>query len=246
MLKTVIVDDERLARKELKRILEKYNKQIEVSGEASNAEEAVAVIDDLQPDLVFLDIQMPGKNGFELLEDLDFAPEVIFITAYDDYAIKAFEVDALDYILKPIDEERFDEALKKVLAKIELKQAEAEEIESSKQPQLTGNDQVFLKDGDKCWLVQLHNVRLFESEGNYIRVYFEDNKPLILKSLNNLDKKLSDRDFFRANRKHIINLKWIEKVETWFNGGLLVILQDGQKVEVSRRQAVKFKDMLSL
>ncbi len=243
MIKCLIIDDERLARQELRRILENH-KNIEILDDCGDPEEAITKIEELKPDLIFLDIQMPGKNGFELLEELIYTPEVIFVTAYDEFALKAFEVNALDYILKPVEENRFDESLKKVIEKINTKKEEFPQ--SVSQEQLGERDQVFVKDGDKCWFVELGDIRLFESEGNYVRVYFENNKPLILKSLNNLDKKLSDKIFFRANRKHIINLKWISKIETWFNGGLLVILKDDKKIEISRRQAVKLKDKMSL
>ncbi len=241
-IKCLIIDDERLAREELKRLL-KSEKNIEITGEASNGDEAIELIEKLRPDLVFLDIQMPGKSGFEVLEELHYLPEVIFVTAYDEYALKAFEVSALDYILKPIDDHRLTESLKRVVDKIRTKYKSDHEDSREK---LTETDQVFVKDGDRCWFVELKDVRLFESEGNYVRVYFDNNKPLIINSLNNLDKKLSDKVFFRANRKHIINLKWIDKIETWFNGGLLVILKDGKKIEISRRQAVKLKDKMSL
>lgn len=243
MIKCLIIDDERLARQELRRILENH-KNIEILDECGSAEEAITKIEELKPDLIFLDIQMPGKNGFDVLEEIIYTPEVIFVTAYDEFALKAFEVSALDYILKPVEEDRFDESLKKVIQKINDKRSES----GSELPteQLGENDQVFVKDGDKCWFIELGKIRLFESEGNYVRVYFDNNKPLILKSLNNLDKKLSDKLFFRANRKHIINLKWIDKIETWFNGGLLVILKDDKKIEISRRQAVKLKDRMSL
>lgn len=242
MINALIIDDERLARLELTRILTP-NKKIKIVGESGSPDEAIEMIEELKPDLIFLDIHMPGKNGFELLEELSYVPEVIFVTAYDEYAIKAFEVNALDYILKPVEEERFESALNRIIPVIEEKKNYESENSSEK---LGENDQVFVKDGDKCWFVTLGKVRLFESEGNYVRVYFDDNKPLILKSLNNLDKKLSDKVFFRANRKHIINLKWVDKIETWFNGGLLVILKDEQKIEISRRQAVKLKEMMSL
>ena len=244
MINALIVDDERLARQELRSLLEPETR-IKIVGECANAEEALEQIESLRPDLVFLDIQMPGKTGFELLEELEYLPEIIFVTAYDEYALKAFEVSALDYILKPVEEDRLSDSLKKTIEKIEDKKQE-EETTSPSEQQLGEKDQVFVKDGDRCWFVELGKVRLFESEGNYVRVYFESNKPLILKSLNNLDKKLSDKVFFRANRKHIINLRWIDKIETWFNGGLLVILKDGTKVEISRRQAVKLKEKMSL
>lgn len=244
MIKCLIIDDERLARQELRRILENH-KNIEILDECGSADEAITKIEELKPDLIFLDIQMPGKNGFDVLEEIIYTPEVIFVTAYDEFALKAFEVSALDYILKPVEEDRFDESLKKVIQKINNKRQEGGNSNLPSE-QLGENDQVFVKDGDKCWFIELGKIRLFESEGNYVRVYFDNNKPLILKSLNNLDKKLSDKLFFRANRKHIINLKWIDKIETWFNGGLLVILKDDKKIEISRRQAVKLKDRMSL
>ena len=239
-MKALIIDDERLARTELKRLLTPF-KDLQVVGEAVNAEDAAEKINQLRPDLIFLDIQMPGKSGFDLLEELDSVPTVVFTTAYDEYALKAFEYNALDYLLKPIEPQRLEDTVKKLIEKNRKKSA----VEANKE-YLSEADQVFVKDGDRCWFVKLEKVRLFESEGNYVRLFFEENKPLILRTLNYLDERLDDKTFFRANRKHIINLKWIDSIEPWLNGGLLVKLKDGHKVEVSRRQAVKFKDMLSL
>ena len=183
---------------------------------------------------------MPGKTGFDLLEELDVAPFVIFTTAYDEYALKAFEFNAMDYLLKPIDEKRLEDSIKRVTARAQSDQQDLP------QGLLKPEDQVFVKDGERCWFVRLEDVRLFESEGNYVRIFFAENKPLILRTLNYLDERLDQRTFFRANRKHIINLKWVDNIEPWLNGGLLVKLRGGQKVEVSRRQSIKFKDMLSL
>ncbi len=239
-MKALIVDDERLARTELKRLLNPF-KDIKVVGEAVNADDAIEKIDQLKPDLLFLDIQMPGKTGFELLEELDTVPTVIFTTAYDEYALKAFEYNALDYLLKPIEPKRLEETITKLVEKSRKKS-----VAESDKPIFEESDQVFVKDGERCWFVKLEKVRLFESEGNYVRIYFENNKPLILRTLNYLDERLDSKTFFRANRKHIVNLKWIDTIEPWLNGGLLVKFKDGQKVEVSRRQAIKFKDMLSL
>ena len=236
----IIIDDERLARKELRSLLEPHAK-IEIIDEATNADEALIKIHEKRPNLIFLDIQMPSKTGFDLLEELDYIPEVIFTTAYDEYALKAFEVNALDYLLKPIEEERLRDAIDKVVEKIEL-----DDEPSSQTGVLTENDQVFVKDGDKCWFVTLKDVRYFESVGNYVKVHFDTNRPMILKSLNNLEKKLDPKTFFRANRKHIINLRWIEKSETWFNGGLLVTVNGEETIEISRRQAAKLKYMMSL
>jgi two-component system LytT family response regulator len=240
-IKAIIVDDERLARNELKKLLEQHP-EIQVVDEASNVEEGVEKIDMVRPDLIFLDIQMPGKTGFDLLAELEKAPRVIFTTAYDEFALKAFEVNALDYLLKPIDPLRLSDAIQKLQTEINLEQAS---LMGTNRGPLTEADQVFVKDGEKCWFVKLSEIRLFESVGNYAKVYFSTHKPLILKSLNALEDRLDDRVFFRANRKHIINLHWIEKIEPYFNGGLLVELKGGEKIEISRRQTVKFKEMMS-
>ena len=239
-MKALIIDDERLARVELKRLLSPH-KDINIIGEAVNVDDALSKITELNPDLIFLDIQMPGKNGFELLEELDSVPTVIFTTAYDEYALKAFEYNALDYLLKPIEPKRLEDTIKKV-----IERNKKDTAASLEQPVLKEEDQIFVKDGEKCWFVKLSTIRLMESEGNYVRLYFDDNKPLILRTLNYLDERLDSKTFFRASRKHIINLKWIESIEPWLNGGLLVKLKGGNKVEVSRRQAIKFKEMLSL
>jgi len=240
-LKAIIVDDERLARAELKKLLQAYP-EIDVVDEAANAEEGVDKIENQNPDIIFLDIQMPGKTGFDLLSDLERAPHVIFTTAYDEYALKAFEVNALDYLLKPIEPKRLADAVHKLQYEINKERAG---INGVNRGPLTEADQVFVKDGERCWFVKLSEIRLFESVGNYAKVFFGTNKPLILKSLNSLEERLDDRVFFRANRKHIINLRWIEKIEPYFNGGLLVELKGGEKIEVSRRQTVKFKEMMS-
>lgn len=240
MLKVILIDDERLARSELKRLLQEFP-DVEIISEATNANEGIEKIETLNPDLVFLDIQMPGKTGFDMLTQLEKAPHVIFVTAYDEYALKAFEVNALDYLMKPVEPRRLADALLKV------RQKDEEELLSYNNRGMLGeHDQVFVKDGERCWFVKLSEVRLFESVGNYAKVFFGTNKPLILKSLNALEERLDEKVFFRANRKHIINLRMIEKIEPYFNGGLLLDLIGGEKIEVSRRQAVKFKEMMSL
>lgn len=242
MHKAIIIDDERLARNELKKLLSDFP-EIEVIGEAANAEEGIEKIESLMPDLVFLDIQMPGKTGFDMLAQLDKAPHVIFTTAYDEFALKAFEVNALDYLMKPVETKRLADALHKLQI---AEEKELAAIAGNNRGILHENDQVFVKDGERCWFVKLSEVRLFESVGNYAKVFFGTNKPLILKSLNALEDRLDDKVFFRANRKHIVNMRMIEKVEPYFNGGLLLDLRGGEKIEVSRRQAVKFKEMMSL
>jgi two-component system LytT family response regulator len=231
-MKALIIDDERLARAELRRLLEKHP-EVEIVGEARDAEDALAQIGRVEPELLFLDIQMPGANGFELLEQLDRVPLVIFTTAYDDYAIQAFEVNALDYLLKPVAPERLAAALGK-MAGVKPKTAVA------------GDQQIFVKDGERCWFVALREIVLLESEGNYTRLYFGGHRPLVLRSLNYLEDRLDASVFFRASRKHILNLKFIEAIDAWANGGFLVRLKGAIEVEMSRRQAQKFKEVMSL
>jgi two-component system LytT family response regulator len=247
-VRTIIIDDERLARNELKKLLQEFS-EIEVIDEASNATEGLEKIEQHNPDLIFLDIQMPGKTGFDLLEELERSPKVIFTTAYDEFALKAFEVNALDYLLKPVEPRRLSDAIQKL--HFEENRDNGSSVSGPNTLLRTNgllgeNDQVFVKDGERCWFVKLNEIRLFESVGNYAKVFFAGNKPLILKSLNALEERLDDKVFFRANRKHIINMRWIEKIEPYFNGGLLLELKGGEKIEVSRRQTVKFKEMMSL
>jgi len=240
-MKTFIVDDERLGRSELKRLLNDFS-EIEIIGEAANPDEAIEKIETTRPDLLFLDIQMPGRNGFELLESLIYVPRVIFTTAFDEYALKAFDFNALDYLLKPVEPKRLAAAISRV---IDYKQEE-DKNRTTKLAPLGDTDQVFVKDGESCWFVKLRDIRLLESEGNYTRLYFDKNKPLILRSLNYLEERLDKKTFFRANRKHIINLRWIENIEPGFDGRLDVKLSGAPEVEMSRRQSQKFKELMSI
>jgi two-component system LytT family response regulator len=236
-MKALIIDDERLARNELRRLL-RAHPEIAVVGEAANAGEAEAAVERLRPDLLFLDVQMPGRSGFDLLAALDPVPAVIFTTAYDQYALRAFEVSALDYLVKPIEPARLAAAVEKVRAH--------PPAAPSSGARLTADDRVFVKDGDRCWFVRLGDVRLFESEGNYTRLYFGREKPLVYRSLSYLEERLDPKTFFRANRKHILNLKRITSIDAWFGGGLRARLEDGTEIELSRRQAQKFRERMSL
>ncbi|MDP8981777.1 MAG: LytTR family DNA-binding domain-containing protein [Acidobacteriota bacterium] len=227
-MKALIVDDERIARQELRRLLAAHP-EIEIAGEARGGEEALALIPKLAPDLVFLDIQMPGMTGFELLERLDDVPQVIFTTAYDEYAIQAFEVSALDYLLKPIAPARLAAALRKVRPRLAP----------------TIPEQVFVRDGERCWIVRVSDIFLFESEGNYTRLYFGKERALIPRSLAALEERLDPLVFFRAGRKHIVNLKWVEKVDPGVAGNLIVTLRSGQSVEMSRRQSTRLREVMS-
>lgn len=240
-MKIIVIDDERLARKEMISLLSNYT-NVEVIDECSNVDDAKVSIETHQPDLIFLDIEMPEKNGFDLLAELDSVPKVIFVTAYNDYALKAFDVNAIGYLTKPVDPER----LKNVITPIIDLHLNKEPILEQSKEKLSLDHQIFLKDGEKCWFVSLKDIRYFESEGNYIRVFFKNEKPLILKSLNLLEEKLDESIFFRANRKNIINLKHVSKIENWFSGTLRITLNENEHIEVSRRQSSKFKSLMSL
>lgn len=244
-MKAIIIDDERLARAEMQTLLSEY-KDLTVVAEAKNAEEGMALIAEHKPDVIFCDVQMPGMNGFEMVKKLEEIPKVIFVTAYDEHAIKAFEVNALDYLLKPVDPERLSETVEKLLKADEEEYSSSKTLEIRKERVLNGEDKVFIKDGEKCFFVALNDIRYFESKGNYVKVYFGKSKPMILRSLNSLEDRLNPEQFFRANRKFIVNLNYISHIENWFNGGLQITLEEEEKIEISRRQAIKFKDVMSL
>ncbi len=238
-MKALLIDDERLARSELRRLLA-VHPQITIVGEAANAKQAREQIAALKPDLIFLDVQMPGETGMELLESLEApVPQVIFTTAYDEFAVKAFELNALDYLLKPVDPVRLASAIDR----LEVKDRTAP---TEKPARLATEDKVFVREGDRCWFVEVKQIRLLESEGNYTRVHFDDAQPQLFRSLNAMEERLDPKFFFRANRRQIINFAWIEKIEPWFSGGLLVELKGGAKIELSRRQAQEFREKMSL
>jgi two-component system LytT family response regulator len=236
-MKALIIDDERLARAEVRRLLDDFN-WVKVVGEAENAEQALALIQSQQPDLLFLDVQMPGKTGFDLIEEIrGEMPRVIFTTAYDEFALRAFEVNALDYLMKPITPDRFAAALTRV---------REEPLAPENQSALRSSDQVFVRDGERCWFIPVSKIRLLESEGNYTRVRFENQSPLIYRSLSTLEQRLPADDFFRINRQQVVNLHFIERIETWFSHGLKIWLKGGEECEVSRRAARAFRQKLSL
>jgi len=230
----LVVEDSRLARKEIVQIL-KEMEVFEMIHEAENGEDAKAMLEKHHPDVVFLDIHLPGMNGFEFLESLDQIPKVIFTTAYDEYAIKSFDYNAIDYVLKPIKKER----LEKAIAKLGLEKTKTKRSDFPVQ-------QVFVRDGEKCWFVKMSDIRIFESVGNYSKIYFEDNKPMIQRSLNYLEDVLDEKTFFRVNRQQIINLNFIDKLDTWFNGKLKITLKTGEEIEVSRRRSNQIKQLFSL
>lgn len=228
-MKALIVDDERIARAELRRLLAAHP-EIEIVGEARNGNEALEMVAQLAPELIFLDIQMPGMSGFDLLGRLDDPPRVIFTTAFDRHAVQAFEANATDYLMKPVAPARLAAALRKLPATMPASRLE----------------RVFVRDGDRCWLVQLADIVLMESEGNYTRLCFGNERPLISRSLAALEERLDPALFFRASRQHIVNLKAIERVDPGIADNLVVSLKGGRKIEMSRRQSARLREILSL
>jgi two-component system LytT family response regulator len=239
-IKAVIVEDSRLARNELKELISSQE-SISLVGEAQNVDEGYDLIQKIKPDLLFLDINMPEKDGFELLEMLDEVPLVVFTTAFDEFAIKSFEYNALDYLLKPINPKRFVESVSKIKKRL----SPISEGKDNEEQLLELDKQIFIKDGEKCWLVKVENISLFETVGNYTRVYFDGNRPLIYKSLAQIEEKLPKKVFFRANRQQLLNINHVGKVISWFNGKLKIEMLSGEEVEISRRQSYLFKEQLS-
>jgi two-component system LytT family response regulator len=234
----MIVDDEPLARRELRRLLAEFA-WIDIVGEAANVGEAAPLIDRLLPELLFLDIQMPGGTGFDLLERLEHLPRVVFTTAYDKHAVRAFEVNALDYLLKPIEPERLAAAVARA-------QAAAASAPAAVANSGTILERLFLRDGERCWFVPLREVKLFTAEGNYVRISWDKIHPLLGRPLSSLESRLDSKRFFRANRQQIINLEYIESVDLGVNGRLHVQLRGGPEVQVSRRQARLFRQLASV
>lgn len=238
-IKALIIEDSRLARNELKSLLKNFS-DIEIIEEAENADVAFEKINALNPDLIFLDIQMPGKDGFELLESLENVPNnIVFTTAYDEYAVKSFEYNALDYLMKPINPKRLEHAIEKVRINVAKSRQQQQKI-------LHSDDQIFIKEGEKCWLVKTSEIFLFQVDGNYTKVFFRNEKATISRSLNSIEKKLPQEKYFRANRNEIFNIDFAQGIENWFSGNFLVKLPQEKKVEISRRQSIVFKEIFSL
>jgi two-component system LytT family response regulator len=267
-MRTLIVDDERLARNEMRRLLAAHPGLV-IVGEAANPREARAAIETLAPDLVFLDVQMPGGSGFDILASLDTAPAVIFTTAFDGYALRAFDVSALDYLLKPIEPARLAHALRKLGTRLETRAAVTEQEQAQTQNKArdkvedkaednaedkaqpvhergAADGKVFIKDGERCWFVALEQIMLFESEGNYTRVYFDGNRPLLLRSLNQLEARLDPERFLRTSRRQIVNLDFVQGIAPGPGAGMVLTLTGDLKVAMSRRRAAQFRQLNGL
>lgn len=232
-----LVDDELLALEELQVLLKPYP-ELEIIGKSDRVNEAIELCNELNPCLIFLDINMPGMDGFQFLERLDQVNSVIFVTAYDQYAIKAFEINALDYLLKPLNPQRLQEAIQRFLYR--------EVTSENSKERLSPEKKIFIKDGESCHFVPVHKIYLLESVGNYVRVYYENQKPLLHKSLSYLESRLPQDLFFRANRQYMFNLDFVQKIEPYFNSTLLVKLKSGHDIDLSQRQSVKFRDLTGI
>ena len=224
----IIIDDERAARSELRRMLEEYP-EFNITAEAKNADEARQQIELRKPEVIFLDIQMPGPSGFDLLESLEEVPEVVFTTAFDEYAVKAFEVSALDYLVKPFRAERFALSMEKIRKRL------------SERSTTEDQRRIFIKDGHHCYFVELNTVYLIESRENYACLYFDGKKALVKTSLTQLEEKLDENIFFRINRTQIVNTNFIKDIGSDKTSKITIRLSTGEKLEISERQSVKFR-----
>ncbi len=227
--KAVIVEDEELAAQELKFMLSVYS-FIEVVEVFNQSSLAVKRIEEINPDLIFLDIQMPILNGFEMLEKLGVVPEVVFVTAFDEYALKAFEVNALDYLLKPISKSRLDVTMQRIKKKWELR------LEGQQDKKL------FIKSGNEWFFLSVHDIEWAESIGNYVKIYSTKGTSVLHRTLQSFQEISSENEFFRNNKSEIFNVRFIDKVLSE-SSRLYVKLKSGKELDFSQRQAVKFKQL---
>jgi len=239
MIKAVIVEDSELARLELKTLLQAHA-NIEVIAEAGDVRSAIDTLTETSPDLVFMDIDLPGGNAFDVLSELENVPPIIFTTAFENFALDAFEFNTLDYLLKPIKKDRLEKAINKL--NIQAKP----ENDSGIEDLLSGDSQFFIKDGEQCWLIKIRDVRYLEAIGNYSRIFFASHSPLHYSSLQKIEKRLDPKHFFRINRQQLVNLEYVDSIEPWVTGGLKITLSCGKELEVSRRQSNHFKQLMSL
>lgn len=244
-MKAVIIDDENLARELIKAYLKKFD-QVEVIAECSDGFQGLKAIQQHNPDLIFLDIQMPKITGFEMLELIENPPVVIFSTAFDQYAIKAFELNATDYLLKPYSEARFEEAVKKAIAKIGQKESNQKELEGLKETRSEQEnlDRIVVKTGNKIQILALNQVHHFEAQDDYVAIHSDQGKFLKLMRMKALENGLPTGDFVRIHRSHIVNVKHIEKLELYEKDSYILYLKNGQQLPVSRSGHGRLKEVL--
>jgi len=234
----LIIDDEKLARDLLREYLESFD-QIEILGECAKGTEAVEKIDKLKPDLVFLDVQMPGMTGFDVLEEIDHDPYVIFTTAYDQYAIKAFEKNAVDYLLKPMDEDRFRLAVNRALKRKKQEQNNLEELLLSirGEGKSSYETHIFVQKSEKLFNLPVEEIIFLEASGDYTIITTKTDQFVSSSGIGKLEEILSPEIFIRVHRSTIINLNFLKEIERHFNGGMVVKMQNGKSFPVSRTYA---------
>ncbi len=240
-MKAIVIEDSRLARDGLVRMLGSFP-EIQIVAACENASAARQAIAQCQPEVLFLDIHMPGEDGFELLASLARLPKIVFTTAYSEYAIRSFDFDTVDYLVKPISTERLAQAVTKLLSQESIDK----QVADKERPSLDMKSKIFIKDGERCHLVSLESIDYIESCKNYVQVFFGGQRAYVKKSMNNVEERLPSNYFFRANRQYIINLQAIQKIEESMQLGFLVTLNGGKVIEISRRNALSLKEILSL
>ncbi|MES2565252.1 MAG: LytTR family transcriptional regulator DNA-binding domain-containing protein [Bacteroidota bacterium] len=246
-MKVIVIDDEPLARSIVLEYLQGHN-DIEVVAECNDGFQGIKAIIQYKPDLIFLDIQMPKINGFEMLELLDNTPHVIFTTAFDEYAIKAFEANAIDYLLKPFSRERFDAAIKKWKSKqsIDINGTNVQSLleNSSKQPD--EKNRIVVKNGSDIRIVPMNDVMYIEAYDDYVKIFTKDSYYLKKKTMNYYEQVLDSAHFFRTHRSYIINLQELTKIEPLEKNTYVVLLKNGKKIPLSRSGYSKLKETLGV
>lgn len=244
-MKTIIIDDEPLARSIVKEYLQKYP-ELEIAEECNDGFEGVKAIQQHQPDLIFLDIQMPKINGFEMLEILDQSPSVIFTTAFDEYAIKAFEAHAVDYLLKPFSQDRFDKAMQKWKEQKTGLQKNTEELLETASYSPAQSQRIVVKTGSKIKIIPVHDVYYLEAADDYVKVHTQEGSFLKNKTMAYFEKTLDPQQFVRSHRSYIVNIQQITRIDPYEKDNHIAILKSGAKVPVSRNGYIKLRTVLGL
>ncbi len=238
-LRALIVDDEKPARNKIRMHLNDET-AVEIVGEAQNGLEAVDAIRRLQPDLVFLDIQMPGMTGFEVIEEVgtDIMPATVFVTAYDEFALRAFEVEAVDYLLKPFDRERFKQALERAVRRVENGAAGQDRFArllENIRPSPAYLQRIVVREGGRLFFVNVKDLLRLSAQENYVELRTAGGCHLIRETLSHLEDRLDPGKFARIHRSEIVNIDWIKELQSWSHGDYMVVLKDGSRTRLSRR-----------
>jgi two-component system LytT family response regulator len=246
MTKVILIDDEPLAREIIKAYLKHYD-DMEVIQECNDGFEGVKAIQEHQPDLIFLDIQMPKINGFEMLELIDKKPDVIFVTAYDSYAIKAFEANAVDYLLKPVNQQRFHEAILKWKSKVSpLMPKQVDNVLNTMSATAAQNNRIVVKTGNKVKIIPVHEIQYLEADDDFVKIVTAEGSFLKNKTLTFYEETLDSQQFVRVHRSYMVHIGQITKIEPYQKESHLAILRDGKQVPVSKTGYVRLKEVLGI